>query len=439
MALINCTIAAQADTAQAKAEFIFAGWPPLFPPTLTGGSSTALSDPYPLLDPINPLEVVSADGVTAGDGLGPENRVAIFARQRTDLLRGYVNTLVRLVNLLSENFIDRDGVRVGLEAADTTYMRGNLDLGGFKIRNMAAASADTDLVTFAQFKVVQFAYEDELDEANQALLQRDGSNTMAAALDMGVGTPGRRVTNVGVPTQSDHIARQTDQDTQLNAFASGYLARTGVLAMTNSGAAWDLGNNGIIGLADPVNDGDGVPKKWFEDQLAIGGLAGVPVGTILPHFGGTVPQNFLLCDGTEVARTGFSQLFAVIGIAYGTPSGGSTFVLPDLRGRSIVGQDDMGGTQAGRITASWARTLGGTGGAQNHILTSSEIPAHDHDFDDAYFATGTGGALTGNEPAGTAAANTIHAVGRVTSPAGSSSAHNNLQPTMACLWIIRAA
>lgn len=438
MALINCTITAQADTAQAKAEFIFSGWPPLFPAILPGASTTNLSDPYPLLDPITPLEVVSADKNVAGDGLGPENRVAIMGRQRTDLLRGYANTLIRLANLLSENFIDRDGVRIGTEASETTYMRGNLDLGGLKIINMAAATDDSDLVTFAQFKVVQFAYEDELDEANQALLRRDGGNAMAAQLDMGTATPGRRVINAGVPTQSDHVVRLTDQETQLNAFAAGFLARTGVLAMTNAGQAWDMGQNGIINVGDPVNDGDGVPKRWFEDQLAVGGLSGVPVGTVLPHYGGTVPPNFLLCDGREVSRTQFSQLFAVIGIAYGVPSGGSTFVLPDLRGRTVVGQDDMGGTQAGRINQSWARTLGGTGGLQTHQLAASEIPAHDHDFDDAYFASGSGGSLTGNDPAGTAVANTLATTSGVTATAGSNAPHNNLQPGIACLWIVRA-
>jgi microcystin-dependent protein len=76
-----------------------------------------------------------------------------------------------------------------------------------------------------------------------------------------------------------------------------------------------------------------------------------------------------------VSRVTYSGLFLTISTTYGVGDGSTTFNLPDLRGRTIAGEDDMGGTAANRITSAvsgiTATTLGATGG--NQIMH-----AHDH-------------------------------------------------------------
>jgi hypothetical protein len=55
-----------------------------------------------------------------------------------------------------------------------------------------------------------------------------------------------------------------------------------------------------------------------------------------------------------------------------------TIALPDLRGRTIAGLDDMGNTAAGRLTSSYfgsaATTLGVSGGAESQTLTLAQLP-----------------------------------------------------------------
>src|SRR5690606_14383914 len=58
--------------------------------------------------------------------------------------------------------------------------------------------------------------------------------------------------------------------------------------------------------------------------------ASVPTGTILSFAGTTPPSGFLLCDGTAVSRSVYSNLFSVIGESYGAGDGSTTFNLPDL-------------------------------------------------------------------------------------------------------------
>lgn len=438
MALITASVTARASAARTVIEFVFAGWPPLVLQPLPGASTTSLSDAYPRLDYITPLDLVSADSKgNPGDGLGPPNRVAIFARQRTDRLKGYVNVLIRLANLLYANFLDRDGIQVGSLSAETTYMKGPLDVGGNRIINLAPATDAFDLVNFDQFKDVQFAYEDALDLSLQSLLKRDGSSVMANPLDMGVGLPGNRLINLAVPSLAPHAITKGYYDSLVSAFSVGYLARTGALPMQNAGQAWSMGQNPVRDVADPTVDSDAATKGYFDTTVAVGGQEGVPVGAVLPHFGTTIPAGFFPCDGREVSRVEYQALFAIIGIAYGTPSGSTTFVLPDLRGRLVIGQDNMGGTFAGRVTELWGSTLGGSGGAQSHVLTAAELPVHEHDFDDNYFADGSGGALEGKATANSNAG-FFRTRASATASTGSGNAHNNMQPSMACRWIIRA-
>ena len=46
----------------------------------------------------------------------------------------------------------------------------------------------------------------------------------------------------------------------------------------------------------------------------------------------SVPPHCLACDGSEVSRETYSELFAVFGTTYGAGNGATTFNLPDLRG-----------------------------------------------------------------------------------------------------------
>lgn len=160
--------------------------------------------------------------------------------------------------------------------------------------------------------------------------------------------------------------------------------------------------------------------------VAIAGILPDKVGTIKPWTTDTAPNGWLLCDGSEVSRTTYNALFKVISTTYGVGDGGSTFNLPDLRGRTIVGQDDMGGTAANRITDSWADALGSAGGSATHTLTIGEIPAHTHSYN--HFG-GASGSLLGSGNA--------DVVSATSGSTGGGGAHANIQPSFTLNYVIR--
>ena len=81
-----------------------------------------------------------------------------------------------------------------------------------------------------------------------------------------------------------------------------------------------------------------------------------------------VPPHCLACDGSEVSRETYSELFAVFGTTFGAGDGASTFNLPDLRGaflRCIGGNAAALGTEQGdatrRIYASFSFRMASDG------------------------------------------------------------------------------
>jgi len=105
-----------------------------------------------------------------------------------------------------------------------------------------------------------------------------------------------------------------------------------------------------------------------------------PVGSVIAFAGANAPTGWLLCDGQEVNRSTYSGLYGVIGLQYGTPSSTSLFKLPDLRGRQVIGKDNMGGTSANTVVDVVADTLGGFGGAEQKTIAKENLPEHEHDL-----------------------------------------------------------
>jgi microcystin-dependent protein len=402
--------------------------------TIPDPTSDDLTDPantYPLLEPIV--------GNPSPDSVGPEagNRQPRALDLRSETLRDLANQIVAVVNSLNANLLHRDGAAATVGGSPSpSFMRGNLDMGDnplapvlHQVKNMADGTADTDAATKQQLDAVQTFLNGLQTQLNGALLV-NGTNQMLAALNMG----SQRIEFLADPVNVSDAVTKSYMDIETLDIRNDHVKRDGTSVLIGN---LNMGGNKIVNLnlAAPTNDGDGVTRGYLLQVLAA--IAATPSGTIAAFAGALAPTGWFLCDGSVVSQTTFAALFAIIGTTYNTGGeGAGNFRLPDFRGRIPVGLDNMGGSAAGVITDPQGVVLGGTFGAEDHVLTSAEMPSHTHQYDDQYIGTHTGGAQTG--PAATAAtADFVEELGRTTASAGSGSAHNNVQPVMAMNLIIK--
>lgn len=180
----------------------------------------------------------------------------------------------------------------------------------------------------------------------------------------------------------------------------------------------------FVALVSVSLENDGTPKTTSLN----------PIGSIIDFAGAAAPDGWLLCYGQALdasVNTEYQALFDVIGNTYGG-SDNTDFVIPDLRGRVVAGQDDMGGVSANRLTDQSGGVdgdvLGDTGGAETHTLVIAEMPAHTHGID-SDISDGSNARVRRGI---TNAAGTFQSRSE-----GGDGAHNNVQPTIILNKIIK--
>lgn len=112
--------------------------------------------------------------------------------------------------------------------------------------------------------------------------------------------------------------------------------------------------------------------------LIVGELREFPLSTPQP--------NFLLCDGSEVPKEAFPQLYTYLGDSQGTPTDSDNFVLPDYQGtkaqaptyptQTVTGSDVSSGNTPAEPSGS-----GSAGGSSDYNPPSGGRPIRNNIFE----------------------------------------------------------
>lgn len=130
--------------------------------------------------------------------------------------------------------------------------------------------------------------------------------------------------------------------------------------------------------AESVTDAVTTMRREYDDRLSTlaARLDRRPVGTIEPALRTTAPVGALPLQGQILNRADYPDLWtwaqsvgAATGGLFTTGNGTTTFGLPDLRGRTLVGLGTLGAD---------TYTLGATGGVSSVTLTAAQMPSHAH-------------------------------------------------------------
>lgn len=195
----------------------------------------------------------------------------------------------------------------------------------------------------------------------------------------------------------------------------------------------------------------------------------------------TPPTGYLMCDGSQVSRTTYAALFALVGTTFGAGDGSTTFNLPNYTNRMAIGAGGLYGVAATggskdaiavAHTHSFSATTGNESANHTHSGTTDSAGTHAHSLRGAstvgatkgiaetssasilagtstdsigYYSTlnsgsavmDTQGAHTHTFTTGGVSANHTHSVSGTTGSTGSSGTDANLPPYLAIFFIIK--
>lgn len=174
-----------------------------------------------------------------------------------------------------------------------------------------------------------------------------------------------------------------------------------------------------------------LPDRWVQvgsvsvdDAVAAGTamyLGFVPmIGQVIPYVTASPPDNCLICDGSTYARLDYPDLYAKLASVFIIDA--DHFVVPDLRGRTIIGMNT-------------SYPMGSAGGEVTHQLTEAELASHAHAYDPVVVVDvdlEDLGLPQGN------AAQIVPLATENTYATGGNQAHNNMQPYLALQYAIVA-
>ena len=181
----------------------------------------------------------------------------------------------------------------------------------------------------------------------------------------------------------------------------------------------------------------------------------VPIGGIIIWSGASnaIPTHWNLCDGSAISRTTYADLYSVVGTTHGSGNGSTTFNIPDLRNRFIVGAGSTysvaaTGGSANAVVVSHNHSTNNTG-SHGHNVTD---PGHNHTYhrwhtQEVKHGDATNrraprvndtGSTTGSRTTGisiNANGNHTHTISTV----GENGANKNLPPYYALCYIMRTS
>jgi microcystin-dependent protein len=173
-------------------------------------------------------------------------------------------------------------------------------------------------------------------------------------------------------------------------------------------------------FADP----NGNPSAEFIAFLTSAGI-GTPVGNIEWRPVSSVPTGWLIANGQTVSRTTYASLFSVYGTTFGSGNGTTTFNVPDLQGRFLLG-------------SSAGHPVGEADGEENVTLTAAQLASHTHTpTPEKIEDTGSGDVAGPTLYGGTLGSGPLYGSLAIGS-AGGDEPHNNMPPFKSGLWLIKA-
>lgn len=146
---------------------------------------------------------------------------------------------------------------------------------------------------------------------------------------------------------------------EANSFVNTINTKGDILVYGNSGAArLGVGTDGTFLMSDS------------SQTTGLGWDSIFSPGMVMWTGAGAAPNGWFFAQGQAVSRAVYNHLFSAISTTFGSGDGATTFNIPFVQGRTLVG--------AGTTPGLTSRSLGQVFGEEAHVITREEGPNHIH-------------------------------------------------------------
>ena len=323
---------------------------------------------------------INSDGNVGFNNSAPEETIDVKGNIKISPRTGEAETgILRVTSVENSTSIGTGSVVTsgGLGVALNAFIGGDVDVGGIlQTGNIAPDQNATRNIG---------ASNNKFDQIHSTTFFGNLQGNVSGTVSGRAGSADRLASSTTFALSGDVTPTSFEFDGQTGGSTKTFNVSISNSFISNKTVTYDAGNADelLLNVTTGTTGVYRITKRNFLKTIPL-----VPAGAMMPFGGQEAPAGWLLCDGSEVRKTDYNILWIAIQHNFKDPSlvsdnGVNFFTLPDFRGRFALGLDNMGGPSANRVTDIAADAIGGNAGTETKLISTDNLPEHEHDLEGA--------------------------------------------------------
>jgi microcystin-dependent protein len=321
---------------------------------------------------------INSDGNVGFNNSAPEESIDVKGNIKISPKTGEAETgVLQITSTINSTSIGTGSITTtgGIGVALNAYIGGDVDVGG--ILQTGNIAPDSNSIRNIGTSINKYA------EIHSTTFFGNIQGNVSGTVSGRAGSADRLASATTFALSGDVEPNSFEFDGQTGGSTKTFVVSIADSFISNKDVTYDASNADelLLNVTTGTTGVKRITKRNFLKTIPL-----VPAGAMMPFGGEEAPEGWLLCDGQEVNKSDYNELWIAIQHNFKDPSlvsdnGVNKFTLPDFRGRFALGLDNMGGPSANRVTDIAADAIGGNAGNETTTIGTNNLPEHEHDLE----------------------------------------------------------
>ena len=323
---------------------------------------------------------INSDGNVGFNNSAPEESIDVKGNIKISPKTGEAETgVLQITSTINSTSIGTGSITTtgGIGVALNAYIGGDVDVGG--ILQTGNIAPDSNSIRNIGTSINKYA------EIHSTTFFGNIQGNVSGTVSGRAGSADRLASATTFALSGDVEPNSFEFDGQTGGSTKTFVVSIADSFISNKDVTYDASNADelLLNVTTGTTGVKRITKRNFLKTIPL-----VPAGAMMPFGGEEAPEGWLLCDGQEINKADYNELWIAIQHNFKDASlvsdnGVAKFTLPDFRGRFALGLDNMGGPSANRVTNLAADAIGGNAGVESTAIATNNLPEHEHDLEGA--------------------------------------------------------